>query len=200
MGTPQCSCCTVYRYPPLSSNQLFHPPHSGFCRNLNRSTSSGIICDFRTSLREFLDSVVNRFTRQTLPTVHSKHLFTDILCIEYFRSQTMHNRTILFGNTLLMYCRHFDCWNQPLNMRMRVCYLDCHEAGLRYYLVIYIENFIRPLQLFYFYLWPVYWLSLVFPLTIYMSKSVTIFFICWRFYNVSRSESVRRLQMIRNRF
>jgi hypothetical protein len=33
-------------------------------------TWSGIICYFRTSLREFLDPVVNRFTRQTLPTVN----------------------------------------------------------------------------------------------------------------------------------
>jgi hypothetical protein len=25
---------------------------------------------------------------------------------------------------------HFDHWNQSLNMRMHVCYIDCHEAGL----------------------------------------------------------------------
>jgi hypothetical protein len=25
-------------------------------------------------------------------------------------------------------------------MRMRVCYLDCHETGLCFYLVIHIEN------------------------------------------------------------
>jgi hypothetical protein len=46
-------------------------------------------------------------------------------------------------------------------MRMPVCYLDCHEAGLCCYLVIPIENVLRPLQLFYFHLWPIYWLSLV---------------------------------------
>jgi hypothetical protein len=45
-------------------------------------------------------------------------------------------------------------------MRMHVCYLDSHEAGLCCYLVIHIENALRPLQLFYFHLWPVYWLSL----------------------------------------
>jgi hypothetical protein len=38
-------------------------------------------------------------------------------------------------------------------MRMRVCYLDCHEAGLCCYLVIHIENLLRQLQLFCFYLW-----------------------------------------------
>jgi hypothetical protein len=47
-------------------------------------TWSGIICDFLTSLREFLDLVVNRFTRQTLPTVNRKHVFMNILCIGPF--------------------------------------------------------------------------------------------------------------------
>jgi hypothetical protein len=46
-------------------------------------------------------------------------------------------------------------------MRMRVCYLDYHEAGLCCYLVIHIGNVLRPLQLFYFHLWPIYWFSLV---------------------------------------
>jgi hypothetical protein len=30
-----------------------------------------------------------------------------------------------------------------------------------YYLVKHIENVLRSLQLFYFHLWPIYWLSLV---------------------------------------
>jgi hypothetical protein len=47
-------------------------------------------------------------------------------------------------------------------MHMRVCYLDCREAGLCCYLSIHIENLLRPLQLFYFQLWPIYWLSLVY--------------------------------------
>jgi hypothetical protein len=50
-------------------------------------------------------------------------------------------------------------------MRMRICCLDCHEAGLCCYLVIHIENLLLPLQLFYFHLWPIYWLSLVYQLT-----------------------------------
>jgi hypothetical protein len=45
-------------------------------------------------------------------------------------------------------------------MRIRVCYLDCHEAGLCCYLVIRIQTVICPLQLFYFHLWPIYWLFL----------------------------------------
>jgi hypothetical protein len=46
-------------------------------------------------------------------------------------------------------------------MRMRVCYIDSHEAGLYCYLETHIENLLYPLQLFYFHLWPIYWLSLV---------------------------------------
>jgi hypothetical protein len=71
------------------------------------------------------------------------------------------NRTLLFGNTLLTYGHHFDYWTQPLNMLMRVCYLDCHEGRLCCYLVIHVWNLLHPLQLFYFHSLPIYWLSLV---------------------------------------
>jgi hypothetical protein len=37
----------------------------------------------------------------------------------------------------------------------------CHEAGLCCYLVVHIGNLLRPLQLFYFHLWPTHWLSVV---------------------------------------
>jgi hypothetical protein len=69
--------------------------------------------------------------------------------------------TLLFGNTLLKHGRHFEYWNQPLNMLMRVCYLDCHEAELCCCLVIHTENLLNPLQMFYFHLWPIYWLSVI---------------------------------------
>jgi hypothetical protein len=46
-------------------------------------------------------------------------------------------------------------------MRMRVCYLECHQAWLCCYLVIYIEQLLRSLQLFYFHLWPIYGLYIV---------------------------------------
>jgi hypothetical protein len=70
-----------------------------------------------------------------------------------FAHKTPHNRTLLFGSILVKYGCHFDYWNQPLNMRIRVCYLDCLEGGLCCYLVIHIENLLRPLQLLYFQLW-----------------------------------------------
>jgi hypothetical protein len=69
---------------------------------------------------------------------------------------------LLFFTTLLKHGRLFDYWKQPLNMRMRVCYLDCHEAGLCCYQVKHIENLLHPLQLFYFHLWLIYWLSFIY--------------------------------------
>jgi hypothetical protein len=72
-----------------------------------------------------------------------------------------YDRNLLFGNTLLMHGRNFDYWIQPLNMRMSVYYLNCHAARLCCYLIMHIENLLHPLQLFYFYLRPIYWLPFV---------------------------------------
>jgi hypothetical protein len=85
----------------------------------------------------------------------------NILCTESFCPQKRHNRTQLFGSIHLKHGRRFYHWNQPLNTRMSICFLDRREAGLCCYLVIHIGNLLRPLQQFYFHLWPIYWLSLV---------------------------------------
>jgi hypothetical protein len=112
--------------------------------------------------RQFLDPVVNRFIRQTLPTINRKHFFKNILWNESIAPPKItHNRMLFFGNTFLKHGRHFDYWNQPLTTSTRVCYQNSHEAGLCCYLVIYIENILRPLQLIYFHLWPIYWISIV---------------------------------------
>jgi hypothetical protein len=37
-----------------------------------------------------------------------------------FVHKKKHNRTLLFGNTVLKHGCNFDYWNQPLNMRMRL--------------------------------------------------------------------------------
>jgi hypothetical protein len=104
--------------------------------------------------------VVNCFTWQTLHTINRKHFFKSILCTESFCPQKK-KRTLLFGSTPLKHSRHFDYWNNPVNMRMHLCYLGCHEGGLCCYLVIHRENLLHPLQLIYFHLWPIYWLSLI---------------------------------------
>jgi hypothetical protein len=100
-------------------------------------TWSGIICEFITPLTEFLDLLVNRSTRQTLPIVNKKHFFMKILRIGSFCPQ---KRTTGLCSSVVhsSSSRHFDYWNHRLNMHMRVCYLDCHEAGLCCYLVIHI--------------------------------------------------------------
>jgi hypothetical protein len=46
-----------------------------------------------------------------------------------------HNIKLLFGSIPQKHGRRFDYWDHPLNLRMRVCYLDCHEGGLCCYLV-----------------------------------------------------------------
>jgi hypothetical protein len=130
------------------------------------------LSNFRTSIStcpssaKRLPQVVNRFTRQTLPYINRKYFFMNILRFESFcpQKKKTHNRTLLFGNTLLKNGLHFDYWNQLLNVRMSVCYVDCHEDGLCCYLVMHIENLLLPLELFYFHLWPIYWLSLVYSI------------------------------------
>jgi hypothetical protein len=97
--------------------------------------------------------------RQTLPNINMKHFFMNIFYIESFWPQKKHNITFLFSSILLKHSHNFDYLNQPLNMSMRVCYLDCLEAGLFLYLVIHRETLLHPLELLYFQLWP-YWLSL----------------------------------------
>jgi hypothetical protein len=112
---------------------------------------------FWTSLREFHDLVVNPFTRQTPPTINKNIFYEYRLHWVLLRTKKKtHNRKLLFRSKLLRYGCHFDYWNH-----VRVCYLDSHEAGLCYYLVLHIENPLHPLQLFQFYLWPIYWLSLI---------------------------------------
>jgi hypothetical protein len=104
---------------------------------------------------------VNCFTPRILHTVNRKHfLWMNILRIESLCPQKKtHNKTLLFVSVLLKHGRHFAYWNQPVSMR--ICYLDCHDAGLCCYLVTHIENLLRPWQLFYFHLWPIYWPHLV---------------------------------------
>jgi hypothetical protein len=87
-----------------------------------------------------LPPILNCFTRQALPTVNRKYFFVNILCIGPFCSQKTHNRTLLLGSGVIRNSRHFDYWNQLLNMRMRVYYPNCHEVALCWYLVIHRKS------------------------------------------------------------
>jgi hypothetical protein len=111
--------------------------------------------------RNVCHQVVNCLTLQSLSTVNRKYFLWIFFALSLFAHKRKRTTTLFF-RSILKHGLHFDYWNQPLNMRIRVCYLDCHEFGLCCYLVIHIENLLRPLQLFYFHLWRVYWLSLVY--------------------------------------
>jgi hypothetical protein len=112
-----------------------------------------ILCEFRTSFREFLDRAVNCLC-------HKHHHKQEILIYEYplhwvlMPYKNAQEETALRYYTLKQ-SRHFDHRNQPQDMRMRVCYVHCHEADLCSYLVIHIEILLHPLNLFYFNFWPI---------------------------------------------
>jgi hypothetical protein len=105
------------------------------------------------------------FATQLWTALHDKHhRKQETFLYEYalhciLSPKKTHNRTLFFGSIPLQHVRHFDCWNQTLNTLMLIFYLDCQEAGLCCYLVIHTENLIRPSELFYFHLWPIYWTS-----------------------------------------
>jgi hypothetical protein len=97
--------------------------------------------------RNVCHTVVNRFTWQ----IHTSHRKQETFLYEYRlhwvllpTQKKTHNRTLLFSSTF-KHGHHFDYWKQPLNMSMRVWYLDCHEVWLCCYLVIHIENLLHPL-------------------------------------------------------
>jgi hypothetical protein len=73
-----------------------------------------------------------------------------------------------------------------LTMRMRVCYLDCHEYGL----CCYTETLLRPLQLFYFHLWHTYWLSLIENKKSYIGKIKLYSDICMSVHSGKRTELI----------
>jgi hypothetical protein len=89
-------------------------------------------------LSETFATVVNRFMRQMLSTINiSLRIYFAISPFPHKKYTT----TLLFGSMILKHGCHSDYWNQLLNICMHVCYLDCHEAGLCCYLVIYIETY-----------------------------------------------------------
>jgi hypothetical protein len=112
----------------------------------------------------------SRYSTQLWTTLRDKHFPPQTgnislwisFALSHFSHRETHNRTPLFSTTLLKRGRHFDYWNQPLNMCMRAYYLGGNAAGLCSYLAIHIETLLHPLQLFYFQLWPIYWLSFIF--------------------------------------
>jgi hypothetical protein len=119
------------------------------------------------TIATFLDSVLNRFTRQTLPPVNRKYFFMNILCIESFLSTEIAQQ-----NASFRYCTpqaRSSFWllkpaSEHAHARL-LPRLSCNWAVLLPSDTH--KNLFRPLQLFYFHLWPIYLLSLVTVFQIY---------------------------------
>jgi hypothetical protein len=109
--------------------------------------------------RNVCHPAVNRFTRQTRK--RESFIYKYPLHWALLPANKTLNGTLLFVSILFMRGGHFDYWNERLNLRIRVCYLNCHEAGLCCYLEIHIENLLRPLEAFSFHEYLFYRLFLV---------------------------------------
>jgi hypothetical protein len=171
MGTPWCCCDAVFRYLSVRSNQLFLPLHSCFCRNFNRGPDRAESVTFERPLEKFFTHFSTAlWNKHFLPCSGNISLWISF-ALRHF-AYKKHNRTLHFGNILLKNRRNFDYWNQLLNMRLRVWYLDCYQARLFCYIVIRAENLLHHLQQFNLHLWLVYLLSLVLLLLLCKLPSV----------------------------
>jgi hypothetical protein len=146
-------------YPPPTLIHLSHRFSSASKPAVYKSFDC-CLSHFRTSVSTFSSSLkcLPRFSTQLGTALRDKHFHRkqETFLYEYHLISLFAHKnaktTLLFDITLLKHGRHFDYRNQPLNMSMRVCYLDSHEAELCFYLVIHTENPLHPLQLFYFHL------------------------------------------------
>jgi hypothetical protein len=75
-----------------------------------------------------LSNVLERISRPSCEqlyatnTSHREHI---TFLYEYnLAHKKTHKRKVLFSSILLKHGRHLDSWNQPRNMRIRVCYLE----------------------------------------------------------------------------
>jgi hypothetical protein len=133
-----------------TNNDTLVPSLCHVRRNLqHRSLLTVISATFEHPWENFSTQFWTALSDKHLPRLIENFLYEYPLHWVFLPTKT-HNRTLLFCIILLKHSRHFDDWNQSMNMCMRVCYLDCHEAGLCCYLLIHIENLLRPLRLFYF--------------------------------------------------
>jgi hypothetical protein len=126
----------------------------------------GDLVGHRLRLSNVLE-VISRPSCEPLYAINTSHCKQErFLWVLWLTKRKPQKTTLLFGSILLKQGRHYDYQNHPLDMRMHMCYLDCHGAGLYCYLVIHVETPLHPLQLFYFHLWLIYWPSLVLYISI----------------------------------
>jgi hypothetical protein len=124
-----CTC-------PIALLMRRNPQHISFLTVVS-ATSASPFQPLRHQ-RNSCDAVLKSFTRQTLPTVNRKHFSANIICMEAFCPQIRaieRCSSVIYSSSTVC---HFDYWNQPLNMRIRICY--CHIAGLCCHLVMHIKS------------------------------------------------------------
>jgi hypothetical protein len=105
-------------------------------------------------------SVLNRFARQTLPTVKSKYFFMNVLCTESFcpkRRTTERCSSVVYSQVWSPF-RLLKPASEHVHARLLA---RLSRSWTVLYLVIHIVNLLRPLQLFYFHLWHIYWLAFI---------------------------------------
>jgi hypothetical protein len=98
-------------------------------------------------LRKFLDPVLNRFARQTLPTANRNISLWMSFAMSRFANKTCIRErcsSVAYPQARLP----FWTLKQASELEHARCYLDCDEAGLYFYLMIQIEILLRPLQMF----------------------------------------------------
>jgi uncharacterized membrane protein len=127
-----------------------YPPPTLIFTNASKPSAyeSSDCCHFRTSVSTSSSSAKPlppsyEPLYATVTNINRKHLLYSVLLPT---KNAQHNTALWWGT--LKHGRHFDYRKQPLNMRVRVCYVGCHEAGLCCYLVIHIENLLVHFRCF----------------------------------------------------
>jgi hypothetical protein len=134
---------------PQHRSQIFHLLHNCFVSISTGRPGQASSATFGSPWENFSTQLWTALCDKHFPPSTGNISLWISFALSPFAPKETCDRTLLFGSTPFKHSRHFDYCNPPLTMRMRVCYLDCHEAGLCFYVVVYIENKLRPLQLCY---------------------------------------------------
>jgi hypothetical protein len=120
-----------YTYP--NASPVRRNPHRRSLLTSVSATSAPPIQPLRRQ-RNVCHPAVNRFTRQTFPTVNRTHFFINILCIESFcpqRSTIKRCSSVVQTSSMVaILTTETSLWTH-----MCVCYVDCHKDGPCCYVV-----------------------------------------------------------------
>jgi hypothetical protein len=137
------------------------------------------LCHQRNVCHPFMNCLMWK----TLPTINRKYFFFNILCNKSFCPQ----KNAQQNTALWYYTPHSMVAILTTETSPWTC--ACASAGLCCYVVIYKENLLHPLQLFYFHLWPIYWLSLIYIVKLSLYLIMKLSTTPWRHVRESRYSS-----------